>query len=166
MTTPPADLPENLRVSASARKLLNRIRAYEQQGLSGREMIRRLRAEDYHIGDRSFWRARRLAAEFRNSAARLNRSRLSYVPRRDQIPQSYFTARRWYNWIVEVRGRDRDGNTLIDHVTVTSNRLIPRGAVLDRAREMVLAEQELYKFDPNRRITFRVVEVYRAANLR
>lgn len=166
MTTPQSDLPENLRLSANARKLLNAIRSYERQGVSGREMLRRLREDDFKVSDKSFWRARRLATDFRKQAQYLNRRKLSYTPRQDQIPQSYFTARRWYNWIVEIRGRDRDGNTLIDNVTVTSNRLIPRGAVLDRAREIVLTEQELYKFDPNRRITFRVVEVYRAANLR
>jgi hypothetical protein len=148
------------------RKLLNRIREYEGQGLTGRKMLRRLRNEGLHIADRQFWQIRRTAKSFRAEAVRLNRTRRGYVPKREQIPQSYFKARRWYNWIVEIKGRDRAGAVLVDHVTVTSNRPLSRGAVLDRAREIVFDELELYKFDPERKITFKLVEVYRAASLR
>lgn len=161
-----SNLPDDIRVDPKFRKLMREMREFEAQGLSGRAQIRQLRGEGNKFSDAEFWRARRQYQSYRTAAKRITHSRLNYLPKKAQIPQSYFTARRWYNWIIEVKGRDRTGAKLTDYLTVTSNRLLSRGAILERAREMVFDELELYSFDPDRPITFTVVEVYRAANLR
>ena len=77
---------DNPTLSDSAKRLFQRIRDNEEDGLTGRASLERLRSQGYHISNKNFYDARRAARAFRLSARRIKYSKGDSILPIEQIP--------------------------------------------------------------------------------
>lgn len=152
-------------LSAKARKLLFKIRDFEQDGLTGRKMLERLRAEGDQISDRQFWNTRRLARDMREAARKFSRTRKD-LPRRDEaIPLAPFRFTRGrVQYHVKLTGKNADGEDVEpEYVTVSSNRSLSRAEVEQNAMNLIQLGGETYGIDLDQGVKINVEEIWRNA---
>lgn len=151
----------------SSRRIFNRIRSGVNKGKSGRQIQQELRAEGFSrdegrgFSNASFWRAHRKARAFKGRGSALQHSRLNFVPKKESIPTSPFVGFRNYQYIIEVKGTNIDGEPVTHFITVASNRPISRAAAFKDARASIEADAERYGIDLDEELTFRVMEIMR-----
>lgn len=120
---------DNPTLSNSAKRLFQRIRDNEEDGLTGRESLNRLRSQGYHISNANFYSARRAARAFRLTARKVKYSKGDYIVPIEQIPNRPTTGifRGNVQYVLKVSAEsideiDDNGNPvkITDYITVRS----------------------------------------------
>lgn len=152
-------------LSPKARKLLARIRDFEEDGLSGRKMLERLRDEGFSIADRQFWNTRRLARDMRESARKFSMTRKNLPRREENIPLAPFRFTRGrIQYLVKLTGKNVDGEDVEpEFVTVSSNRSLTRNEVEQQAINLIRLGGETYGIDLDQGVKISVEEMWRNA---
>lgn len=155
---------EPVDLSAKGRKLLARIRDYEEDGLTGRKMLERLRKQDgLSISDRQFWNTRRLAKAMRDSATAFNHTRLDLPRDISKIPLAPFRFTRGrIQYLVAIRGRNNEGETIApEYVTVSAGTSMSRQQVINAAIQLIRMGGDTYGIDLDKKFTVRIEEMWR-----
>lgn len=151
-------------LSRKARRLLADIRDYEQDGLSGRAMLKRFREErGMSISDSAFWKARRLASGMRESARKVKYGGFDRTIAEDAYVIAPFTLRRArFQHIVKVSGVNSEGEKQSRFVTVSSSRPLSKRQIYAGADTLISMSVEDYNFNMARNLRFSLEEMYQS----
>ncbi len=172
------NIPENQKpqISSKAKIILARIRDLEQEGLNGKEMLRRFRGQmtekdmekyprgrDLHIkiSNNEFWKTRRLAHTWKDNARKIKFGRNDRI-----IPESSYgmtpfnMTRGRYQHIVKIVGRTKDGEKDEKFVTVTSSKRISKNDIYAGVEKIIENDKNTYNFIPSRGIKFVLMELF------
>lgn len=163
-------------LSTRGRQILARIRDMEQEGYSGRAMLRSFRGQltendlqkhpmaiDLHIkvSNTEFWKARRLAASWRNNAYKAKYGRNDRtIPEKSYAPTPFNLTRGRYQHVVKIVGRTHDGERLEKFVTVSSQKRLSKQEIYEDADLILQNDRERYEFNMEYGITFHLEEIY------
>ncbi len=176
MTTP--NIPENEKpvLSSKAKIVLARIRDMEQDGLSGKAMLRRFRGQitaadkkkfpkavNLHIkiSDKEFWKTRQLAASWQENARKAKFSRNDRVIPKHMYGMTPFNMTRGrFQHIVRIDGRTQDGEKTEKHVTINSSTELTKNQIYAGVDKILESDLNNYNFITSRGIKFVLVELY------
>lgn len=156
-----------LPLTRKTRRLFAQIRHFEAEGISGRQMLRRLRAGEFEkgepqqISDHAFYQARRLARQMKETGAVVQRSRTRAFEGADLPLAPFSFGRGQYQFVVEIQGRDFDGEIATQNITVSSDSPITKADILRDALTFAELQEETYGIDLTSDLQFRVLEAWR-----
>jgi hypothetical protein len=146
------------------------------EGLSGREMQRRLRgtmtAKDIEkyprgvslhmkISDKEFWKAKRMAASWQENARKAKYGRNDRTFRDDEYGMTPFNMTRGrYQHIVRIKGKNEAGEKAEKHVTVSSSKPLSKAEVYAGVEAIIENDLNAYDFKISSGIVFALVEMY------
>ena len=154
------DIPD---LSAKARQTLARIRDFEEDGLSGRQMLKQLRTTyGVKISNKAFWETRRLAKSFRDSARKAKYSRNDrLIPATAYKHSGFGLTRARFQHIVKVSGRNNLGEVVKPKfITISSAGLVTKNQIYAGAEAVIENDKGRYDFVVSRGIHFSLEEMY------
>ena len=165
MTTDNPQIPDSEKpvLKAKGRMILHRIRDFEQDGLSGRAMLKRLRSPEFgfKISDKEFWKTRQMAQSWQENARKAKFSRNDrIIPEASYALTPFKQSRARYQHILRINGKNEAGDKLQKFVTVSSDNRLNKNQIYAGAQAMIEADQNAYDGMIGDDVKVTIVELY------
>ncbi len=172
------NIPENEKpmISSKAKIVLARIRDMNQDGLSGKAMLRRFRGQiteadkkkypkgvnlHIQISDAEFWKTKRMAGSWQENARKVKFSRNDRVIPNHMYGMTPFNMTRGrFQHIVRIDGRTQDGEKTEKFVTISSSTELTKNQIYAGVDKILENDLNAYNFVISRGIKFVLKELY------